>query len=234
MSFRTTLVTIVALLLLTALLAACGGGAAEPTAAPAAPAAPPDPLAGWIEYAAPDGSFTLRLPEEPEVQNETVPTEAGDIEMAMYLTESDDRMVMLSHNGFPASVADLIAAGDDAFVQSLLDGGRDGAVSNVGGTLQDEKQITVAGFPGREFTFAVELRRLAHRQRDHRHRPRHPGHRPAVSVDQPDHRGRDGSCRGASVLREFSVDRQPVRPGGQLAGTRPASTTRPTTPPATA
>jgi hypothetical protein len=156
MSFRTTLIAIVSLLMLAALLAACGGGATEPAAAPAEPTAAPDPLAGWITFTAPDGSFTVRLPAEPEAQTETVPTEAGDIEMAMYLTESDDRMVMLSHNGFPPMIADVIAAGDDATIQSLLDGGRDGAVSNVGGALQDEKQITVAGFPGREFTFTVD------------------------------------------------------------------------------
>ncbi len=155
MSFRTTLVAIVSLVMLAAVLAACGG-AAEPAAEPAQPAATPDPLAGWIEYTAPDGSFAVRLPDEPEVQSETVPTEAGDIEMAMYLTEGDDRMVMLSHNGFPASIAEAIAAGDDTFVQGLLDGGRDGAVSNVSGTLQDEKRITVAGFPAREFTFSVD------------------------------------------------------------------------------
>jgi hypothetical protein len=156
MSFRTTLISIVSLLMLAALLAGCGGGATEPAAAPAEPTAAPDPLAGWITFTAPDGSFTVRLPEEPEVESETVPTEAGDIEIAMYLTEGDDRMVMLSHNGFPAMIAEVIASGDDATIQSLLDGGRDGAVSNVGGALQDEKQITVAGFPGREFTFSVD------------------------------------------------------------------------------
>lgn len=145
-------------LLLAAVMAACGGGAAEPAApvSPAEPAATPDPLAGWITFAAPDGSFTVRLPEEPEVQSETVPTDAGDVEIAMYITEGDDRMVMLSHNGFPASVADAIASGDDAFVQGLLDSGRDGAVGNVSGTLQGESQITVGGFPGREFTFSVD------------------------------------------------------------------------------
>lgn len=156
MSFRTPLVTIVSLLMLAALLTACGGGATEPTAAPAAPTATPDPLAEWIAFTAPDGSFTVRLPAEPEAQTETVPTEAGDIAVAMYLSESDDRMVMLSHNGFPDAIAEVIAAGDDATIQSLLDSGRDGAVSNVGGALQDEKQITVAGFPGREFTFTVD------------------------------------------------------------------------------
>jgi hypothetical protein len=156
MSFRTTLVTLVSLVVLAAMLAACGGGTAEPAADPAQPAATPDPLAGWIEYTAPDGAFTVRLPDEPEVQNETVPTEAGDIQIAMYLVEKDDRAVMLSHNEFPAAIAEAIAAGDDTFIQGILDGGRDGAVGNVSGTLQDEKQITVGSFPGREFTFNVD------------------------------------------------------------------------------
>lgn len=159
MSFRTPLVTIVSLLMLAALLAACGGGATEPPAAPAAPAEPtatPDPLAGWIEYTAPDGAFTVRLPDDPEVQSESVPTEAGDIQIAMYLVENNNRAVMLSHNEFPAAIAEAIAAGDDTFIQGMLDGGRDGAVGNVSGALQDEKQITVGGFPGREFTFSVD------------------------------------------------------------------------------
>jgi hypothetical protein len=144
-----------ALVIAALVLAACGGGAAEPTTGPAEPTAAPDPLAGWVAFTAPDGSFSVRLPSEPEVQNETVPTEAGDIEIAMYITEGSDRMVMVAHNGFPAAVAEVIASGDDATIQSILDGGRDGAVSNVQGTLQDEKPVTVGGFPGREFTFTV-------------------------------------------------------------------------------
>lgn len=156
MSFRTSLVTVVSLLMLAALLAACGGGATEPTAAPVEPTATPDPLAGWIAFTAPDGNFTVRLPEEPEVDEQAVPTEAGDIQIVMYVVESNDRAVMLSHNEFPAAIADAIATGDDTFIQGMLDGGRDGAVGNVSGTLQDEKQITVGGFPGREFTFIVD------------------------------------------------------------------------------
>jgi len=156
MSFRTPLVTIVSLLMLAALLAACGGGATEPTAAPAEPTATPDPLAGWIAFTAPDGNFTVRLPEEPEVDEQAVPTEAGDIQIVMYLVENNDRAVMLSHNEFPEAVAEAIATGDDTLIQGVLDGGRDGAVGNVSGTLQDEKQITVGGYPGREFTFSVD------------------------------------------------------------------------------
>lgn len=153
---------ILAALVIAALVLAACGGAAEPAPAPTAPAQPttapeptaiPDPLAGWISYSAPDGSFTVRLPDEPVMESQTTSTEAGDIEIAMYMVEGDDHAWVLSHNGFPDAIAEVIASGDDATIQSLLDGGRDGAVSNVGGTLQDEKRITVDGFPGREFTF---------------------------------------------------------------------------------
>lgn len=155
---KRTLVRFVALMALVALLAACGG-AAQPTPTPAGPAEPtptPDPLAGWITFTAPNGSFTVRLPKEPDVQNETVPTEAGDIDLAMYIVETSDSVVMVSYNGFPAVVADVVAAGDPAVIQSMLDSGRDGAVANVSGTLQDEKQLTVAGFPARDFTFTID------------------------------------------------------------------------------
>lgn len=155
MSLRKMLVGFIGPVVLTAVVAACGGGAAEP-ATPAGPAATPDPLAGWVTFSAPDGSFSVRLPGEPETQIETVPTDAGDIEVAMYLAESSDRMTMVAHNGFPVAVAEVIATGDETVIQSMLDSGRDGAVSNVSGTLQDEKQITVSGFPAREFTFSVD------------------------------------------------------------------------------
>lgn len=137
-----------------AALAGCGG-AATPTTPPQ-PTAPPDLLAGWIAFSPPDGSFTVRLPADPEVQEQTVPTEAGDVPISMYLVEDDDGMVMVATNGFPPAVAEVIAGGDDATIQAPLDGGRDGAISNVGGMLQEEKPITVAGKPGREFTFIVD------------------------------------------------------------------------------
>lgn len=147
MSIQRTLVGILALAALTALLAACGGGSAGN---------PSDPLDGWITFNAPDGSFTVRLPKEPEVETQTIPTEAGNIAMVLYTAETRDRAAMLTHNGFPAAIVDLIASGDATVIKSMLDSGRDGAVANVSGTLQSEKEVTVAGFPGRDFTFTVE------------------------------------------------------------------------------
>ncbi|MFZ2487321.1 MAG: hypothetical protein WAZ19_04300 [Anaerolineae bacterium] len=150
----------IVLLVVMALLAACGGGAATPaapaaTAAPAEPTPTPDLLDGWVTFTAPDTSFTVRMPKEPEADEQTVPTEAGDITVAMYSVEADNHMVLVGQNGFPESIAETIATGDEEFVQSMLDGGRDGAIGNVSGTLVDEKRITVDGFPAREFTFNI-------------------------------------------------------------------------------
>lgn len=159
------LISFMALLIMTVALAACGGSAAGPTAAPAAaatatplpePTAIPDPLDGWITFTAPDGSFTVRMPEEPTVDEQTVTTEAGDIQIGMYGVEQSNSMVMVSHNGFPQSIVDLLAAGDETVIKSMLDGGRDGAVANVKGTFQSERDVTVNGFPGREFTFTID------------------------------------------------------------------------------
>ncbi|MER2599915.1 MAG: hypothetical protein ABTQ73_10375 [Caldilineales bacterium] len=160
---------LISLMVLAGLLlavAACGGGAAEPAAPePAAaatntvvlePTATPDALAGWITFTAPDGSFTVRMPQEPKVDEQTVTTEAGDIQVGMYGVEQNDSMMMVSHNGFPASIVELLAAGDPDVIKSMLDGGRDGAVGNVGGTFQSEHDVTVNGFPGREFTFTID------------------------------------------------------------------------------
>lgn len=163
MPSKKTLALLITALLSAAILAACGGAStpaapANPTTPPETPAGPtatPDPLAGWIEYSSPDGSFSVRLPEEPQVEEQTVPSDAGDIQVVMVMVENSDRALLLSHNEFPAVIADLIAGGDDATIQSLLDSGRDGAIANVSGTLQDEQQITMEGMPGREFTFTV-------------------------------------------------------------------------------
>lgn len=157
MTFRTTLITTLLLALLAVMLAACGGAATPAAPAePAAPTATPDPLDGWVAFTAPDGSFSVRLPQAPETITQTVTTEAGDIAVAMYVTEDADGAMIVSHNGFPPAVVEVIASGDEATIQSILDGGRDGAVANVNGVLQDEKQITVSGLPGREFSFTID------------------------------------------------------------------------------
>ena len=154
------LMSFVALMVLAALMAACGGSATPEspaaTEAPAAPTTPPDPLAGWIEYTADDQGFTARLPKQPDVQSQTVPTEAGDIEIVMYVVEQGDGALLVSHNELPPQLAEMVTAGDAEVTTSMLDGGRDGALANVSGVLQSEQEITVDGISGRDINFTVD------------------------------------------------------------------------------
>ena len=155
MSRRNHVGWLAASLLILGLLAGACGGSATPEA-PAAPTATPDPLAGWIDYAAPDGGFTARLPQAPDVQSQTVPTEAGDIEIVMYIVENAGGALLLSHNELPPMLAEPVVAGDAEVIKNMLDGGRDGALANVAGSLQSETDITVNGMPGREISFTVD------------------------------------------------------------------------------
>ena len=161
------LMSLVALLVLTLALAACGGGAAQPTTAPVVaadptatplpePTATPEALDGWITYNAPDGSFTVRMPKEPTVAQQTVATAAGDIAISMYSVEKGDATVLVGVNAFPQSIIDQMASGDQTVIKSMLDGGRNGAITNVNGTFQSERDVTMNGFPGREFTFTID------------------------------------------------------------------------------
>lgn len=173
------LISLVALLMVALALAACGGGVAEPTTAPVVavdptatplpeptatlePTTTPEPMAttepsdAWIAYAAPDGSFTVLLPKQPQVSSQTVTTAAGDIAISMYSVEEDNTTVLVGVNGFPQSIIDQIASGDETVIKSMLDGGRNGAVSNVNGTFLNERDLTVNGFPSREFTFTID------------------------------------------------------------------------------
>ena len=155
MSSRNPVGWLAASLLILGLLAGACGGSATPEA-PAAPTATPDPLAGWIDYAAPDGGFSARLPQMPDVQSQTVPTEAGDIEIVMYIMENAGGALLLSHNELPPMLAEPVVAGNAEVIKSMLDGGRDGALGNVSGVLQSETDITVDGMPGREISFTVD------------------------------------------------------------------------------
>ena len=151
---------LVAVMALATLLAACGGGVVPETPTtpepPATPTTPPDPLAGWIEYTPDDIGFTARLPQQPDVQSQTVPTEAGDLEIVMYVVEQSASALLVSHNGLPAQLSELVAAGDTETITAMLDGGRDGAMGNVSGVVQDEQEITIDGNSGRDIVFTVD------------------------------------------------------------------------------
>jgi hypothetical protein len=114
-----------------------------------------DPLEDWIEYAASDGSFSVRLPEEPEVQEQTIDTAEGEVTLVIYTVEGEDAAWLISTNTMPPLTASAITSGDEEVVAGILEGGRDGALANISGTLDREENIEVQGHPGLEIHFTA-------------------------------------------------------------------------------
>lgn len=95
-----------------------------------------------------EGGFSITYPGNsaaPDKQTVPVPTEIGNIDMNMYLVDAGDKAFMTAYADYPDK---LIAESDP---QTMLDMGRDGAITNVNGKLLREKDHKVQGFPAKEF-----------------------------------------------------------------------------------
>ncbi|GEM_PF-1827863 len=121
-----------------------------PSPAAVADAAPAAVPTGWKQFTSDDGGFSVWMPGTPKANSQTVQTLAGPLVLHTYLYEGTTSAYYAGYADYPASV---IANAD---VQRLLDGARDGAVANVGGTLLSEKDVTMAGFPAREITIKAK------------------------------------------------------------------------------
>lgn len=112
--------------------------------APRTPAVVDAPtLKDWFEYRSDEGGFIVRLPAEPKVTTQSTATAAGPIELTMALAETDHCAAVVSFNDIP------IAAMSDP--DTLLQGGRDGVVKKLNGTIVSERPVTLDDYPGLEF-----------------------------------------------------------------------------------
>ncbi len=112
------------------LLVGCGGDSKEE--------------AEWERFDFEEGNFSIMFPEEPEGQTESVPTAIGTLETRIYMVEQKDMAFLVNFVDYPPEVVEM------QDVQTMLDGGVQGAVSNVGGTLLNQRDLTLNGHPGRE------------------------------------------------------------------------------------
>ena len=76
-------------------------------------------------------------------------TDAGPIEVHMFVAEQGQKAWLVGYSDYPEA---LVEASDPA---TMLAGARDGAVSNVNGQLVSDAEITLNGYPGREFSASV-------------------------------------------------------------------------------
>jgi hypothetical protein len=104
----------------------------------------------WITFESPEGGFRVELPSEPERNVQSVPSQAGPLEAAVFTVEvSADLGYMVAYTDYPEEILNLdpVAALDQAVRE---------APTNVSGTLESSARLTVDGFPAVDYVIAVE------------------------------------------------------------------------------
>lgn len=107
------------------------------------PAAPTGPE--FKPYDAPEG-FVIGMPAEPQIARKQVPLGAGTVATASYSARAMEVLYSVSIADYPEK---LVASRPP---EALLNEGRDGLAKEVQGTLKDEQDITLDGYPGKAYT----------------------------------------------------------------------------------
>ncbi|MEZ4451880.1 MAG: hypothetical protein R3B09_20620 [Nannocystaceae bacterium] len=125
------------------------GAAATPSAADPSkdavdvrPAKAPE---SWMEFSSDEGRCKLRFPAAPRSESMDAPSPAGPIPTTTIAAEQRGAYYALAYSDYPV---ELVA---ESKLDNILDGARNGAVNNIGGTLLKEEQITFAGQKARAF-----------------------------------------------------------------------------------
>lgn len=110
-------------------------------------AAHPVMAADWVNFTGDDGKFTASFPVQPAVTKQSIQTDGGEIPYTTCMAEIEGGAVAfgVAYNDYPDSVK-------MADPEKVLDGGRDGAKTNLNGKIISETKMTFDGHPAREFT----------------------------------------------------------------------------------
>jgi TonB family protein len=98
-----------------------------------------------LTYASPDGRFSIKLPpgfSQFKSQSKTQPTPIGDIELSILQSETPTAACVVGYSDFPE------ASFQGRTPLKMLEDGRDGALRNIGGTLEKQENLTVQGKTG--------------------------------------------------------------------------------------
>ena len=126
----------IAVALLLGLLTAAEGGQPAPTAADSRPTE----AWGWIE----EPGFRTEFPVGAKSQDQKVDTQLGPMTIKTLVFEDQERAVVFSYTDMPQALVDQVLP------FKLLDGGRDGALANVGAKADRELQgVVESGTAGR-------------------------------------------------------------------------------------
>lgn len=102
----------------------------------------------WYSYTAKDNSYSVKFPNQPQEENESVNTSLGTLNylQVMYEDTVNNRAYLTTSQKFPVGANQINA-------EEFLDEVRDGQAEGGKATIISEKKISLNGFPGREITF---------------------------------------------------------------------------------
>ena len=108
--------------------------------------------AEWTPFSSQRAGFRASFPTAPQESVQSIETTLGPIPYTTYMAEIENGSVAfgVAYNDYPEEVL-------SADPEKILDGGRDGARDNLGGTIVSEISLTYRGHPGREFTILSEV-----------------------------------------------------------------------------
>ena len=102
------------------------------------------PTANWQIFTGPEGDFTVFLPGTPIQENQQVETDVGEVTVSLFQLPFGNFGYVVAYSDYPMDVIQSYGT------QIILDGARNAAVTNTGGTLLDEQEIEIEGYPGRQ------------------------------------------------------------------------------------
>lgn len=118
----------------------------------AAPENVSSPLMLMDLFTSDDGKFSIQIPDgysEPELQSSDVDSEIGDIKLHLYMSVNTEGVCLIGYSDINMEITDDLKS-------DMLEGAKEGAISNMGATLQSEEDISIDGHPGRSIRFTTE------------------------------------------------------------------------------
>lgn len=103
-------------------------------------------------FSSDDGNFSIQIPEgysEPELQSSDVDSEIGDIKLHLYMSVNTEGVCLIGYSDINLEITDELK-------NDMLEGAKEGAITNMGATLQSEEDISIDGHPGRSIRFTTE------------------------------------------------------------------------------
>jgi hypothetical protein len=106
----------------------------------------------WVDFTSEAGAFSVLLPQPPEEQTAKVVTDAGELDLNLFVTETDENIAyFVGYTDYPTSTVSR----SDPY--EVLAGAREATVRAQGGKTRTHYRLTLSGHPGIEFLADIEV-----------------------------------------------------------------------------